>query len=110
MIVLRSDKKVPHFYSPHIERAGGVLHGFSTRLGGVSEGPYGELNLSFRVGDHAGRVEENRRRFFGLFSIAPEQVLTARQVHGTHVAVLDSFGAERSSPATPVAGRRPYHE
>ncbi|MDQ3876039.1 MAG: polyphenol oxidase family protein [Actinomycetota bacterium] len=35
---------------------------FSTRNGGVSEGPYASLNLGRKTGDEAGRVDENRRR------------------------------------------------
>jgi hypothetical protein len=31
-------------------RFGGAVHGFSTRLGGVSEGIYASLNLGYRAG------------------------------------------------------------
>jgi YfiH family protein len=34
---------------------------FSTRCGGVSEGPYASLNLGRKSGDDAERVDENRR-------------------------------------------------
>ena len=45
------------------EAAGGVAHGFSTRLGGVSEGIYATLNLGMNRGDAPDRVRENYRRF-----------------------------------------------
>ena len=35
---------------------------FSTRVGGVSEGPFESLNLGRRTGDDVERVDENRRR------------------------------------------------
>ena len=35
---------------------------FSTRQGGVSEGPYASLNLALRGGDEPDAVQENRRR------------------------------------------------
>jgi polyphenol oxidase len=35
---------------------------FTTRRGGVSEGPYASLNLGRRTGDDVERVDENRRR------------------------------------------------
>jgi polyphenol oxidase len=35
---------------------------FTTRVGGVSEGPFESLNLGRRTGDDVGRVDENRRR------------------------------------------------
>ena len=40
------------------EAAGGVAHGFSTRLGGVSEGIYATLNLGMNRGDAPDRVRE----------------------------------------------------
>ena len=35
---------------------------FTTRMGGVSEGPYASLNLGRKTGDNVERVDENRRR------------------------------------------------
>jgi len=35
-------------------------------------------------------VEENRRRFFGVFSVDPRQVVTVRQVHGVHAVAIES--------------------
>jgi len=34
---------------------------FTTRVGGVSEGPYASLNLGRKTGDDVARVDENRR-------------------------------------------------
>ena len=34
---------------------------FTTRVGGVSEGPYASLNLGRKTGDDVERVDENRR-------------------------------------------------
>ena len=39
-----------------------VVHGFTTRQGGVSTGPYESLNLSWSRGDTPGAIEENRDR------------------------------------------------
>ncbi len=36
--------------------------GFTTRVGGVSEGPFASLNLGRKLGDDPERVDENRRR------------------------------------------------
>ena len=35
---------------------------FTTRIGGVSDGPYASLNLGRKTGDEVERVDENRRR------------------------------------------------
>jgi polyphenol oxidase len=56
---------------------------FSTRRGGVSEGPYESLNLGILTDDDPDRVIENRRRVAGAARIAPERVGMGWQVHGT---------------------------
>jgi polyphenol oxidase len=68
----------------------GIVHAFSTRQGGVSTGPFATLNLGQSVGDDPASVEENRRRFFGGFGIAPMQVVRAKQVHGDGVLRVDA--------------------
>jgi len=63
-------------------------HGFSTRLGGVSEGVYAALNLSFTVGDITERVVENRRRLARALGYDPGNAVAGQQVHGDGVAVV----------------------
>ena len=48
---------------------------FTTRDGGVSEGPFESLNLGRRTGDEVERVDENRRRLCAEVG-ADEQDLT----------------------------------
>ena len=36
-----------------------LVHGFTTRLGGVSQGPYASLNLGNKVGDDPALVARN---------------------------------------------------
>mgnify|MGYP001627196491 CR=1 FL=1 len=60
-----------------------VPHGFTTRLGGVSEGPFASLNLSAATGDDPERVAENQRRVLSAFGHPP--VAALKQVHGTQV-------------------------
>lgn len=63
----------------------GFEHGFSTRLGGVSEPPFDSLNLGAGVGDDPGRVAENQRRFAQQVGFAPERLFCVQQVHGGDV-------------------------
>jgi purine-nucleoside/S-methyl-5'-thioadenosine phosphorylase / adenosine deaminase len=58
---------------------------FSTRVGGVSEGPYESLNLGIFTGDDPGRVVENRRRLAADAGIDPERTRMAWQRHGPAV-------------------------
>lgn len=57
-------------------------HGFSTREGGVSDGPFGSLNLGRSVGDDPDRVEENARRFARTGGLSLGQLASVTQVHG----------------------------
>jgi polyphenol oxidase len=56
---------------------------FSTRRGGVSEGPYESLNLGLLTDDEPARVAENRRRVAAAAAIEPERVGMGLQVHGS---------------------------
>jgi len=57
----------------------------TTRLGGVSKAPFDTLNLSPRIKDDPEAVRENIRRVAEYFGVTPEQIYTAKQVHGTRV-------------------------
>lgn len=67
--------------APHLS----APHGFSTRLGGVSEPPFDSLNLGLSTGDEPRRVAENRRRFLAHFGVAQSEVCALSQVHGKTV-------------------------
>ena len=58
---------------------------FSTRLGGVSEGPYSSLNLGRRTPDAPERVDENRLRFCSELGVAPAELAMNYQVHSGQV-------------------------
>lgn len=64
----------------------GVVAGTTTRAGGISAGPYATLNLGAHVGDVAGHVEENRRRFVEHGRL-PGEPRWLDQVHGTDVVI-----------------------
>jgi polyphenol oxidase len=58
---------------------------FSTRRGGVSEGPFESLNLGRRTGDDVERVDENRRRLCANIGADAEQLALGYQTHSTIV-------------------------
>lgn len=68
--------------------AGGAVHGFSTRAGGVSEGIYATLNLSSTRGDEPDRVRENYRRFCAAIGADVNRVVMTNQVHGTVIRTV----------------------
>jgi polyphenol oxidase len=62
---------------------------FSTREGGVSEGPYRSLNLGILTDDDPERVAENRARLARKAGVRPDGVAMGWQVHGTDLAEWD---------------------
>lgn len=75
-----------------LEKAG-VKHGFSTRLGGVSEGVYESLNLGFNRGDKDENVRENFKRIAGALDMNYERMCFSKQTHTTNVIVVDEKDA-----------------
>jgi purine-nucleoside/S-methyl-5'-thioadenosine phosphorylase / adenosine deaminase len=71
---------------------------FSTRQGGVSEGPYESLNLGILTDDVPERVAENRRRVAASAGLGPDDVAMGWQVHGTDIREWDA------APERPWAG------
>ncbi len=71
-----------------IQSDGGAAHGFSTRLGGVSEGIYASLNLGTSRGDAPEHVRENYRRFCAAVGTDPDKLVFSCQVHGCGVRVV----------------------
>jgi YfiH family protein len=74
----------------------GARAAFSSRLGGVSEGPFESLNLGFLTDDDRGAVTENRDRLAAALGLRPEMVLAGRQVHGAELAT--HAGPQEPSP------------
>ena len=58
---------------------------FSTRVGGISEGPYASLNLGLRTPDRPEAVIENRRRLCLEVEADPTAATMAMQMHGARV-------------------------
>jgi polyphenol oxidase len=58
---------------------------FSTRHGGVSDGPYRSLNVGLLTDDDPGCVAENRRRLCAAVGADVERLAMNRQVHGATV-------------------------
>jgi YfiH family protein len=80
----------------------GARVAFSTRRGGVSEGPYESLNLGILTDDDAGRVAENRGRLAAAAGLDPGRVAMGWQVHGADVQRWDA-PPERGGFAEPGA-------
>lgn len=63
------------------ERPGPYEVAFTTRAGGVSEGPFRSLNLGRMLGDDPERVDENRRRACAAIGAEEERLALNFQRH-----------------------------
>lgn len=70
---------------PLLEELGIVKHCFTTRIGGVSEGIFGTMNLSFTRGDDKSAVEENYRRLAEAMEVDYEKFVFTDQTHTVNV-------------------------
>lgn len=62
-----------------------LKNGFSTRIGGVSEGIYEAMNLSFTVGDSENAVRKNFDIFGRALGISLQDMVYSHQTHTTNV-------------------------
>ena len=81
---IREKEGVTYITFPKLEQYDkDMIHGFSTRLGGVSEGYLGSMNLSFTRGDDREHVLENHRRFARALGYDETKLVFSNQVHLT---------------------------
>lgn len=85
---LKNGGELPLFHYPLLDQTEIVRHCFTTRYGGVSEGMFSTLNLSFTRGDVKESVEENYRRIAEAMGVSYEQIVCSDQTHTTNVRVV----------------------
>ncbi|MCD8348294.1 MAG: peptidoglycan editing factor PgeF [Lachnospiraceae bacterium] len=73
------------FTVPAYDKLPFLVHGFSSRIGGVSERELGEMNLSFTRGDDPERVKENFHRMAAAIGFPYERMVFSYQTHTTNV-------------------------
>ena len=77
-----------------------IVHAVFTRRGGVSRGAFASLNVGHTVGDDPSDVEANHEAIYRALQTRAEDVVTAHQVHGDHVAVVSADDGGRVFPQT----------
>lgn len=90
---LKTAQGVSFLACDSLDRAGGVAHGFSTRLGGVSQGLCAGLNLGYNRGDDPDHVRENFRLFCCAIGADFDGTIKTRQVHRDHVQPVTAADA-----------------
>ena len=83
-------------------------HGFFTRRGGVSSGPYASLNCSLSGGDDRAAVLQNRARAAAALGASPQRLLGLMQVHGARVVrVREAWEPGQGPQADAAVSDRP---
>lgn len=88
VLQVEKEQQVPYLTYPALSATGMVLHGFSTRLGGVSREHLSSMNLSFSRGDLEENVWENYNRISESIGFLPENLVFSDQTHTTNVRVV----------------------
>lgn len=105
---IKENKGVTWLTYPAFEQFADIVHGFSTRLGGVSEGIYASMNLSFTRGDKDAAVYENYRRFAAALGFSERDIVTSDQTHTANVRIITEEdrgnGIMKPRPYTDVDG------
>lgn len=97
-ILHRAENGVAYLTFPGLERTGAVRHLFSTREGGVSEGVYASMNLSYTRGDEREAVDENYRRIAACLNSSTADMVCSDQTHTDHIRLVTA--ADRGKGVT----------
>ena len=84
-IIKKETNGVVYHASEAFAAAGGVVHGFASRLGGVSTGDFAQLNLGIKRDDSRENVRENYARFCAAIGADRDSLVMTHQVHSDDV-------------------------
>jgi hypothetical protein len=87
-VIQHEQNGVVYHTAEQLDAIPGLVHGFSTRLGGVSQGIYASMNLGLNRGDDPDCVRENYRRFLNAIGAEGRQFAMCNQVHGSVVRTI----------------------
>ena len=66
----------------------GITHFVSGRMGGISDPPYGSLNLALHVEDNSNAVLRNRELLASALGISLDHLTFAQQVHDSRIQIV----------------------
>ena len=104
-LLLHSAGDLKYFTSPLMDEVSGVKHLFSTRLGGVSKGDTGSMNLSFPREENKDNVLENYRRLGEAAGFDPSKIVMTHQTHTNHVRIVTE-----EDEGSGITRERPYRD
>ena len=97
--------EIEYLTFPLLEETGMVRHLFTTRMGGVSQGIYRTMNLSYTRGDEKAAVDENYRRISSVLGCSREDIVCSDQTHTVNLRV-----ATRQDGGKGIVKPKDYHD
>ena len=93
--------------SPQLQSSG-LVHGFFTREGGVSQGLYASLNGGLGSSDDPAAVVENRARMANFLGVKPSKLLSLYQIHSADcVTVTEAWPLDQRPRADAMVTNSP---
>lgn len=77
--------KLPHYQFDILNNSPQIKHYVATRHGGVSQGEFASLNISFGTADKRENIIENRHRIADFLDIPDQHLVFPSQTHGVQV-------------------------
>lgn len=87
-LILHTEEQPIYITFPLLDKTEIVNHAFTTRLGGVSEGMYAKMNMSFSNGDKRENVLTNYRRICSAVNIDINKLVLSQQTHTNNVRIV----------------------
>lgn len=87
---IKENGGVPYITFDILNNISWLKNAFSTRVGGVSEGIYSTMNLSYTLNDDLGCVNKNFEIFGNAIGVKVEDMVYSMQTHTTNVLKVTS--------------------
>ena len=84
----KANNGVVYLTFPALTETGAVTHAFSTRIGGVSKGYLGAMNLGYSRGDLRANVDRNYELFCEAIGVEKESCVLTQQTHTTNIRIV----------------------
>jgi YfiH family protein len=84
--------------APPLNKIAGIAHGFFTREGGASTGPFCSLNCGFGSGDDLETVARNRALVARAMGVTSDRLLTVYQDHTPNVVTVTKPWRRETAP------------
>ncbi|MDP1723234.1 MAG: peptidoglycan editing factor PgeF [Alphaproteobacteria bacterium] len=90
--------KIETFKHPFLTQPN-IQHGFFTRKGGISTGPFASLNITYSSGDDPIHIVENRKRALEHLGLNPQHLIINRQIHSNRAIYVHKPFTNRDEEA-----------